>query len=51
MSDKLCTCGRLATHYVALVDQKTGDPTGKKKLMCDKFPNCRPLPSNQQVEK
>ncbi|HEY8751623.1 MAG TPA: hypothetical protein VIM11_26815 [Tepidisphaeraceae bacterium] len=45
---KLCTCGRPATHYVALVDQKTGEPNGKKKLMCDGFPNCRPVPRHHK---
>ena len=45
---KLCTCGRMATHYVALVDLKTGEPNGKKKLMCDRFPSCRPVAQTER---
>jgi hypothetical protein len=35
---KLCSCGRLATHYVVTFTLD-GEPKGKK-LMCDSFPKC-----------
>lgn len=41
-SDKKCQCGRIATHFVALFTLE-GEPTGEKKLMCDAFPDCKPL--------
>lgn len=38
---KLCSCGRPATHFVVTFTIE-GEPKSKK-LMCDSFPNCRPV--------
>ena len=43
---KLCSCGRLATHYVVTFTLD-GEPKGKK-LMCDSFPKCPTISRPQE---